>query len=175
MHLRRLLNLPESRQAELRRQYAWLRAVAWDEDGLPSHLKCISVSVFDHWLTRDEANELLENVPPEEQRIRTARQAKFCALLVAGTPALAFAFRRRARDRTTFREFISSEALSKYCTPSGGKTLRHRHFQIVLPELGCAFFEGWDDTHHFFFNDPSSVDLIRQWAGQCGLYLLEHG
>lgn len=172
--MRRLLNLPDLRQAELRLQYPWLRAVAWDEDERPRRLKHLSVTVFDHWLTRDEANELLENVPPEEQRIRTARQAKFCALLVARTPVLSFAFRRRAHDRTIFREFTSSEALSKYCTPNGGKTLRHRHFHVVLPELSCAFFEGWDDTHHFYFDSTTSIDLIHQWAEQCGLYLLEN-
>jgi hypothetical protein len=173
--MRRLLNLPDIRQAELRSQYPWLRAVAWDEDERPRHLKLFSVTVFDHWLTRDEANELLENVPPEEQQIRTARQAKFCALLVAGTPVLSFAFRRRAHDRTIFREFTSSEALTKYCTPNGGKTLRHRHFQVVLPKLSCAFFEGWDDTHHFYVNKATSIDLIYQWAEQCGLYILENG
>ena len=175
MQMRRLLNLPDIRQAELRRQYPWLRAVAWNEDDLPRHLNAMAVTVFDHWLTRDEANELLENVSPEVQENRTARHAKFCALLIAATPVLSFAFRRRAHDRTTFRKFNSSEALSKYCTPNGGQTLRHRHFQVVLPELSCAFFEGWDDTHHFYFNNLASIDLIQEWAGQCGLHLLKHG
>lgn len=175
MQMRRLFNLPDIRQEELRLQYPWLRAVAWDQDGRPRHLKTLSITVFDHWLTRDEANALLQNVTPEEQAIRTSRQAKFCALLVARTPVLSFAFRRRARDRTIFREFTSAEALSKYCTPNGGKTLKHRHFQVLLPELNCAFFEGWDDTHQFYVNNSTSIDLIHQLAGQCGLHLLEHG
>ena len=173
--MRRLVNLPEVRQAELRLHYPWLRAVAWNEGDLPSHVNGLAVSVFDRWLTRDEANDLLENVPSEEQEIRTARHAKFCALLIAGTPVLSFAFRRRAHDRTIFREFTSSEVLYKYCTPNGGTTLKHRHFQVVLPELDCAFFESWDDTHHFYFNSRASIDIIRKWAGQCGLYLLDHG
>ena len=173
--MRRLVNLPEVRQAELRLHYPWLRAVAWNEGDLPSHVNGLAVSVFDRWLSRDEANDLLENVPPEEQEIRTARHAKFCALLVTGTTVLSFAFRRRTHDRTIFREFTSSEVLYKYCTPNGGTTLKHRQFQVVLPELGCAFFESWDDTHHFYFNSRASIDIIRKWAGQCGLYLLDHG
>ncbi|MCX5920316.1 MAG: hypothetical protein NTW61_03175 [Candidatus Melainabacteria bacterium] len=145
--------MPEVRQAELRRHYPWLRAVAWNEGDLPSHVSGLAVSA----------------------EIRTARHAKFCALLVAGTPVLSFAFRRRAHDRTIFREFTSSEVLYKYCTPNGGTTLKHRQFQVVLPELGCAFFESWDDTHHFYFNSRASIDIIRQWAEPCGLYLLDHG
>lgn len=174
MQKRRLRNLQRNRQAELRRQYPWLKAVALDEQNRSGDVKGMSITVFDHWLTRAEANKLLENVPPEEQIIRRARHARFCALLVTGTPVLSFAFRRRAHDRTTFREFTSPDSLSKYCTPNGGQTLRHRHFQVVLPELGCAFFEGWDDTHHFYFNNSGSIGLIHEWAERCGLYLLKH-
>jgi hypothetical protein len=175
MQERRLRNLPSTRQAELRLQFPWLRPVAWKERDLPRGLTCISVYVFDHWLSRDEATRDLENVPPSEQAERDARHGKFCALLIAETPVLSFAFRRRAQDRPTFREFISPKALAAYCTPNGGSTLRHRMFSVVLPEWDCAFFEGWDDTHQFFFTNPSSIDRIRELAGQCGLYILEHG
>lgn len=173
MQERRLLNLPQSRQLALRDQFSWLKAVVEDE-AHPHDLRCMSVTVFDHWLTRDEANELLENVPPEAQANRTARHAEFCALVAAGTPVLSFALRRRSHDRATFRKFTSQEALSRYLTPGGGKTLRHRHFKAVLPELGCAFFESWDDTHHFYFSKPIAISPIRAWATQCGLYVLEH-
>lgn len=173
MHKRRLFNLPEVRQAELRREYPWLKAVVCDE-AHPNNLLGIAVTVFDHWLSRDEANKLLEHVSQEEQANRSARHAKFCALLVARTPVLSFVFRRRAKDRVTFRKFSSHEALTKYCTPSGGKTLGHRQFQVVLPELGCAFFESWDDTHHFYFTNPVAIAPLREWAEQCGLHLLEH-
>lgn len=174
MQKRRLFNLPEIRQAELRREYPWLKAVAWDE-AHPNNLKGMAVTVFDHWLSREEANRLLEHVSPEERANRNARHARFCALLIARTPVLSFVFRRRTKDRVKFRQFTSQEALTKYCTPSGGHTLGHRQFQVVLPELGCAFFESWDDTHHFYFTNPVAIEPLRDWVGQCGLYLLEHG
>ena len=174
MQKRRLLNLPENRQADLRREFPWLKAVAWKEEH-PENLVGMAVSVFDHWLSREEANRLLERVSPEEQASRNARHARFCALLVAETPVLSFVFRRRAKDRVNFRKFTSQKALTKYCTPNGGQTLGHREFQVVLPELGCAFFESWDDTHHCYFTNPIAIEPLRKWAGQCGLYLLEHG
>lgn len=141
MQARRLRNLSSIRQTELRSQYPWLKTVVWNEENRFGIPRGVAITVFDHWLTRDEANRLLENVPREEQQIRNACHAAFCALLVAETPVLSFTFRRRAHDRTTFREFISPEALSNYCTPNGGQTLRHRHFQVVLPELDCAFWK----------------------------------
>ncbi len=174
MQEHRLLNLPESRQTELRRQFPWLKAVVYDEER-PSNLKVLSLTVFDHWLSRDEACELLEGVSPEEQEARDARHANFCALVATETPVLSFAFRRRAHDRTVFREFKSREALVKYFTPYAASTLGHRQFHVVLPELGCAFFESWDDTHHFFFTDPIATNPIQGWAQQCGLFLLTHG
>lgn len=174
MQKRRLLNLPKNRQIELRSDYPWLKAVAWKEEH-PSNLSGMAVTVFDHWLSREEANRLLERVPSEEQASRDARHARFCALLIARTPVLSFVFRRRAKDRVTFRKFTDHEALTKYCIPGGGQTLGHRHFQVVLPELGCAFFESWDDTHHFYFTNPAAIEPLRELAGQCGLYLLEHG
>ena len=78
---------------------------------------------------------MLENVSPTEQARRDALHAGFCAALINRTEVLSFAFRGRRRDRLIFREFISKEALSSYCTPNGGKTLRHRQFHVVLPEL----------------------------------------
>ncbi len=173
MPQRRLRNLPPARQTALRRDFPWLRAVAWDETPLPSNLKSMSITVFDHWLSREEANRLLENVPPDEQLDRQARHAKFCALLTAQTQVLSFAFRRHAKNRSVFREFTSAQALTAYYTPHGGPSLRHRMFQVVLPELQCAFFEGWDDTHHFFYTQPAGIDRIREWASWCGLYVLD--
>lgn len=171
--MRRLVNLPENLQAKLRCQYPWLKAVAWNEQH-PKNLQGMAITVFDHWLSRNEADELLENVPPDEQVDRDARHAKFCALLVAETPVLSFRLSRRKHDRAIFRRFTSPEALYEYCTPNGGQTFGHRQFQVVLPELGCVFFESWDDTHHFYFTNSAALGPIYKWAGQCGLHLLEH-
>jgi hypothetical protein len=141
----------------------------------PAEVQVLSVSVFDHWLSQEEASDLLENVSPVEQTRRDALHAKFCSLLVAGTAALSFVFRGRLKDRPVFREFTSVQALSKYCTPHGGRALGHREFQVALPELDCVFYESWDDTNHFFFTKPTAVDTISEWALQSGLYILRHG
>lgn len=173
MQKRRLLNLQPSRQAELNLQYSWLKAI--HEDERPAVAKVLSVSVFDHWLSREDACSLLENVPPEVQALRDSLHAKFCALLVSKTTVLSFVFRRRSRDRLVFREFTSRSALSQYCTTKGGRTLGHRHFCVALPDLNCVYYESWDSTNHFFFTDPSSMGPLYDWAQESGLHLLAHG
>lgn len=169
-HKRRLLNLPEKRQAELRLQFPWLKDVHRRER--PAEVQVLSVSIFDHWLTPEEDCDLLHDVSPTEQSRRDTLHANFCNLLVTNTSVLSFVFRGQKRDKLVFRRFASSVALSKYCTPHGAKTLRHREFCVALPELDCVFYEGWDDTSHFFFTKPTAVDVISEWALQSGLYLL---
>ncbi len=173
MNKRRLLNLPRVRQSELSRQYPWLKKVHECERNYPN-VQVLSVSVFDHWLSREEACEMLENVSSVEQARRDALHADFCARLVAGTEVLSFIFRGRRHDRMVFRKFTTKAALANYCTPHGGRTLGHRDFHVVLPELNCAFYESWDDTNHFFFTKPATTDLVFEWARQSGLYVLPH-
>jgi hypothetical protein len=173
MQNRRLLNLPIFRQEELRQQFPWLRELI--EDERPDHVQVVSVTVFDHWLSRDEACALLENVPTFEQSRRDALHASFCKSLVATTEVLSFRFRGRRDDRLVFREFTSKDELARYCAPNGGRTLGHRQFQVALPELNCVYLESWDDTNHFFFTEPTAINYIQQLAEKSGLYVLSHG
>ncbi|MES2049247.1 MAG: hypothetical protein V4447_12670 [Pseudomonadota bacterium] len=169
---RRLINVSPPRQRELDSQFSWLRDVHVDEKKEDVHV--LSVSTFDHWLSREEACEMLENVPLVEQARRDSLLAAFCASMIAETNVLSFALRGRQKDRITFRNFTSEVMLASYCKPYGGKLLGHRHFYVVLPELDCAFYESWDNTYHFFFTKPGIADAALNWAKQSNTYLLSH-
>jgi len=135
-------------------------------------VQILSVSVFDRWLSHEEACEKLENVPADEQARRDALLADFCSRMITGTDVLSFVQRGRQFRHILFRRFVLKEVLSEYCRPGGGKVFGHRHFHVVLPEHGCAFYESWDDTYHFFFNRPDIEDAARVSANQSGVYLL---
>jgi hypothetical protein len=167
---RRLINVPSKRQNHLFDQFAWLSCV--HENEMPENVRTLSVSVFDHWLSQDDASRLLENVAHEEQVRRDRLLEDFCARMVKDTEVLSFAMRGRKKDRPVFRAFTSKAALTDYCKPHGGKVFGHRQFHVVLPELGCAFYESWDDTYHFFFSSPGIEAAARTWATQSGVYLL---
>lgn len=168
---RRLINVPRKRQNELIGQFPWLRGVHENEKREDVHI--LSVSVFDHWLSQEDACKLLENIPNVEQVRRDGLLEEFCAKMIGHTEVLSFAMRGRKKDRPVFRAFKSKAVLKNYCKPNGGKSFGHRHFCVVLPELGCAFYESWDDTYHFFFTLPGIELAARNWATQSGVYLLE--
>jgi hypothetical protein len=86
---------------------------------------------------------------------------------------LSFAQRGRRFRRIVFRKFLSPQVIYEYCRPDGGKIFGHRHFHVVLPELGCALFESWDDTYHFYFTRPGIKEAASLWARQSGVYLLD--
>jgi hypothetical protein len=171
MSNRRIVNVPKARQRDLAAQFPWLMKVDLNER--PENVRILSVSVFDHWLSQEEACEKLENVPAAEQRRRDILLADFCSRMSASTEVISFVQRGRQCRRIIFRRFLSEEVISQYCRPSGGRIFGHRHFQVVLPEFGCAFYESWDDTYHFFFTRPGIAEAARVWASQSGVYLLD--
>lgn len=171
MSNRRIVNVPKARQLDLAIQFPWLMEVDLNEQ--PENIQILSVSVFDRWLSREEADEKLENVPVAEQERRNALLADFCSLVVASTELISFMQRGRQCRHIIFRRFLSDEVASKYCRPGGGRVFGHRHFQVALPEFGCAFYESWDDTYHFFFTQPAIAEAAQVWAHQSGVYLLD--
>lgn len=170
MSNRRIVNASKTSQSDLADQFYWLMDLDLNEQR--TEIQILSVSVFDHWLSREEACEKLENVPANEQARRDALLADFCSRMTTGTDVLSFVQRGRQFRHILFRQFVSEEALSKYCRPGGGKIFKHRHFHVVLPEHGCVFYESWDDTYHFFFKRSDIEDAARVWADQSGVYLL---
>lgn len=168
--MRLLRNVPRERQKELELVFPWLHSVH-QNDNMTANM--LSVSVFDHWLSREEACALLENVPIEEQQRRNALHADFCARIARETEVLAFTFRRIRRDRLVFRSFTSCAPLSAYFTPNGGTASKYRKFHVVLPELRCAYYESWDDTNHFYFAKGEDMNRIIDWVKESGLHVLE--
>lgn len=171
MSNRRIVNVPRTRQRDLAVQFPWLMDV--DNNEKDVDVQILSVTIFDHWLTREEACEKLENVPADEQARRDVLLADFCSRMIAATEVLSFVQRGRQCRRINFRRFLSKEVISEYCTPNGGRIFGHRHFHVVLPELGCAFYESWDHTYHFFFTRSDIATAARAWASQSGVYLLD--
>jgi hypothetical protein len=171
MSSRRIVNVSKTRQHSLAAQFPWLMNVNMNETR--EDVQILSVSVFDHWLSEEEACEKLENVPADEQARRDALLTDFCSHMVAATEVLSFAQRGRRFRRIVFRKFLSPQVIYEYCRPDGGKIFGHRHFHVVLPELGCALFESWDDTYHFYFTRPGIKEAASLWARQSGVYLLD--
>lgn len=162
MSQRRIVNLPKTRQRELAAQFPWLMDVYLDQHRPDVHM--VSVSVFDHWLSREEACAKLENVSIDEQARRGAVLADFCARLSAATEGMSVAQRGRQFRRMNFRRFLSGADASEFCRPDGGRVLGHRHFHVVLPEFHCAFTEA--GIALIIFSTLDQIFLKRRRFGQ---------
>lgn len=171
MSKRRIANVSRTLKRDLADRFPWLMEVDNGEHG--AEVQIISVSVFDHWLSREEACEMLENIPPQEQARRDALLADFCSRMIAATEVMSFVQRGRASRRMIFRKFLSNDVVFAYCRPHGGRIFGHRHFHVLLPELGCAFYESWDDTYHFFFTRAGIEEAAGVWARESGVFLLD--
>ena len=168
---RRVKRVSKVREIDLRRQFDWLADVHVGE--VPHGVHTLAVSVFDHWLSRADACALLENVTLDEQKRRDELLTSFCAHMAQNTEVLSFTMRGRNKDRCVFRYFESAVDLANYCQANGGKLLKHRHFHVVLPELGCAFYENWDDTYIFYFVSRAVECKAIEWARKAGVHILK--
>lgn len=130
-------------------------------------LQQISLSVFDHWLSRDEASRLLEAVEREEQISRDMRFFTFAVALSDRTEMLDFAERGRRRDRLQFRKFARAMVyFDSAIKRRGGR----RH--VVLPSLDALLIEAWDDTWQLIFRNLQQVEIVLEQASIAGLFVL---
>lgn len=176
--MRSLLNVPRVRQFALASQFSWLPGIEQGEE--PGRANMLWVSVFDHWLSQEDACRLLENIPPEEALRREQLLKKFCGEMVASTEVLSYVMRGHGKHSPVFRAFSSEEVASSYCRPNGTKTFsyprrygfRNGYFRVALPEFGCTFHEYWDGTYHFHGTSAELQDAAREWARRSGVYVL---
>jgi hypothetical protein len=134
----------------------------------------LSISIFDHWLSREEAEQLLVNVPAQEQLRRDKLHFELSSLLTTQTELIHFVFRGRKRDKPRFKLFDSGNGALDYLRPQslGGK--RKQQFQVLLPECGAVFYEGYDDTSHLYFTDPELIRSFCNAVHHVGLHVLSH-
>lgn len=169
--MRKFKNLKNERQIELTRQFPDLLKLSCAEETF--EYTYLAVSVFDHWLGREKSVKFLDNVPGDEQSRRNNILYSFSKKLAQNTEVINFKFRGRwNRSYPLFRGFTSIGALEKYLEPAISHPKKN-FFRIILPELGAVFFESWDDTNVFYLRDSSKINLIREWAIECGMFCIE--
>lgn len=171
LKMRRFRNLSKSRQKELSIQFPDLyKLVCFEET---PHYSYLAVSVFDHWLTREEGSALLENVSEIEQEKRNSALYSFSRMIASETEVLNFKFSGKWRSCSPlFRSFSSEQAKLEYLKPAISVPEK-RFFQVLLPEFGAVFLENWDDTNILFLRDKSVEERVRTLATACGVYCLK--
>lgn len=142
--MRRFLNVSKQRQKELEAQFPNLIDLVQVNE--TTEYTYLAVSIFDHWLTREESMDLLADLDRNEIERRTSIFDEFNQLLLEKTEVLTFRFRGMNGDKPKFKSFVSKQAQSSYIRQTDMGM-----YKTVLPELNAVYFEGYDDTNIFIY------------------------
>ncbi|WP_253040000.1 hypothetical protein [Pseudoalteromonas sp. Ps84H-4] len=165
--MRRFLNVSKQRQKELEAQFPNLIDLVQVNE--TTEYTYLAVSIFDHWLTREESMDLLADLDRNEIERRTSIFDEFNQLLLEKTEVLTFRFRGMNGDKPKFKSFVSKQAQSSYIRQTDMGM-----YKTLLPELNAVYFEGYDDTNIFYLQDLTVKSFIESCASKVGLHCLEH-
>lgn len=147
-----------------------LEVTSGDEDHT---YEMLSISVFDHWLDREEATSLLENVSSSVDSRRKGLHHCLSRKLVTSLDAVTFNIESDGtKTRPVFKGFVSPQSACDYVEPSDHNISARFYFKLAIPDLSCLYFEGSDYTSHLYYQRESEISTILKIAEQCGLFVL---
>ncbi len=169
--MRRFKNLPKNKQLELNSQFSKLRLLYECRES--KAYKHLCVSVFDHWLSRDEAIKEIDNVTILDQRKRDHKLHDFCVKLAENYESYLVKPKGRTKSRYTFREFTSSNALTNVLQPLPYNVGDKWRFTLVLPSIGVVYFEASDFTHYIYYKDYALLSSLEKLIKVNELHILK--
>ena len=130
----------------------------------------LGITVFDHWLNRDEANkELGEDEPQYLKKDRNNKLYKFNIDINRNFELYYVRIRGRQKDNIVYRHINYDKCLSPGIHGYGWG-----HMSIfVLPKLKAVYFEGYDYTYHLYYQDKKLLDKFLSKAKENNLFALE--
>lgn len=143
------------------------------EDGIAAGMQKVAISVFDHWL-RDESEWHLMDCfdGPERHRRDQMFEAHWAAIFDL-TPAYTLRWRGRwpKKAKLILKHYTSREG---FLRQTRFDKLKAPTQFLILPELGCIYRAGWDDTNILYYHERTKVDEILKLAFQCDLFVLSY-
>ena len=169
--MRKFINLSKSRQVELNAKFPDLFKIYCVDD--TPHYKKVAITVFDHWLTREEFQN---DYPDQKEKLRRDKSLHdFSKVMSESTEILNFKFKGKwERCYPCFRKFSSQEAMEHYLHPASDNDSSDKFCMLVLPEFEAVYCESWDYTNIFYIQDDKAIPTIKKWANESGVYCLEY-
>ena len=132
-----------------------------------------SVSVFDHWLSPEEAKIEIDQISFKKIESHNEKLFKLVTGLAGQTDTYLIKFLGRKKSQITFRKFLSQKGLDRSVKPKNHLISDSFRFILLLPELETAYFEGSDFTHHFYTKNNNGKEVFQKMAKSNNLYILE--
>jgi hypothetical protein len=137
-----------------------------------SNYQHLSVTVYDHWLSEENAFLQLNNMPIEKQKIYDARLHSFVCNLTGNFESYLVKRVGRHKKNITFRAFTSRMAREDALRPQPYLVGDRNRFTFVIPHLKLIYIESCDFTHHVYLRDSASIDTLKNEAEKSGVYVL---
>ena len=134
--------------------------------------KKIFISVFDHWLKSDEAdNQIFVDDNIEELNSRREKYKTVVEKLYSLTDLYLWKYKRNYRFHIQ-KPLTLNDALRK-CDFNNLWSQRGRQYSFVLPEFSAIYNEEWDWTNIIWYLDEEKIQPILDIAKSSGLYILK--
>ena len=170
MSNRRFIAVNKSDQSRLEDEFPELLEII--ENNQVDGYKKASITVFDHWLSEEEADAELNNIPPGIEKTYDARLHSFICSLTSRFETYLIRCVGKNKKEITFRRFSSEYAKNRTLTPQPWIASNHSRFMLVIPSLELAYFEGWDFTHHVYLKNTRTIAILKEEASKAGVYVL---
>jgi hypothetical protein len=129
------------------------------------------VSIFDHWLEREECYRIFED-NPDEIRNRQNKFMKLICSLYQSTPIYTARFRRNRKDKLSIKRIKSAEVLAKKCKFHLLDEDYGQVFRFIIPEFSIVYTQGNDWTHSVNYSDDKKVKRFKEYIESFDLYWL---
>ncbi|NBI56321.1 hypothetical protein [Photobacterium alginatilyticum] len=126
----------------------------------------LAITVFDHWLSQDEAIRYFDHRTDNEQASFDTTWSNFYQLLASELDP--YLVKYRSPSRVVFKEPKSVELLaSRLSIAKDGSFIT-----LVFPEQRAIYEQYYDDTHLLYFECTEKVKPLLDLVKSSGLYSL---
>jgi hypothetical protein len=140
-------------------------------DGESDHYHEISISIFDHYLPREETHFIFKKDDPQELKTRQSLFKLFAGKLSQQTSI--YYWRIKNKERVHIKKFQNLQDFERKCKFD---TITEDHGEVygfIIPEYSAVYEQYWDWTNRLWFTDKSKIKAILELVKKTKLYSLE--
>lgn len=165
--------LSSSEQKIVEASFPKIRSAIFDYDDYKDHYQMKFLSVFDHWLSEDEALELLPNgdINCPNYLERQKKFLDFFVTLYKKTQVLTFKplglVKSPEKINYCFKKLLAEQDLVDMFN-------RHYFFPpLIIPEMEIIVVSNFDFTHVIYYRNESKFQEFKKLAEGSSLHLLD--
>ena len=167
-------NISKTELKEIKRNLPDYKKIIEQEESFIENgkYKKIFISVFDHWLTNEEASKMIfvdENL--DELK---ARRNKFKMVVEELYKTTDIYFWRYKRNyRMVLKKPMNYDDVLRKCDFDNLWSQSGKRYSLILPEFSAIYSEEWDWTNIIWYTDEKKIVPILKIAEKAGLYILK--